>query len=151
MKVLDGLRAEMARWQIAKEVYGKAKVTAEWHVAGWMRSQARPWVPKVRAFAEDGSLELVPQLATRGGAPRQPLLRIDESPSRLMELRLAHQSWQCSQPAACNSRGQLHVLRLLHLSCVHLGLRRNSQCCPWNFSTAWICEPHVHRNLATSG
>ncbi len=60
MKVLDGLREGRNPRQIAGDIWGKARVEAEWHADGWMRSQVRRWIVKAEAMADGGWRELVP-------------------------------------------------------------------------------------------
>ena len=60
-KVLDGLRDGRKPRQIARDIWGVARVEAEWHADGWMRSQVRRWIAKAEAMAEGGWRELVPR------------------------------------------------------------------------------------------
>ena len=61
MKALDGKRAGKTQREIAEDIYGAAKVAAEWHPDGWMRSQIRRWTDKARALVDGGWRDLAPR------------------------------------------------------------------------------------------
>ena len=61
VQVLDGLRKNKTPRRIAEDIWGKARVAAEWNSDSWMRSQVRRWIPKARALADGGWRDLVPR------------------------------------------------------------------------------------------
>ena len=63
MKVLDGLGEERTPRRIAEDIWGEARVAAEWNSDSWMRSQVRRWIPKAEALADGGWRDLVPRHA----------------------------------------------------------------------------------------
>ena len=61
VQVLDGLRKNKTPRRIAEDIWGKARVAAEWNSDSWMRSQVRRWIPKARALADGGWRDLAPR------------------------------------------------------------------------------------------
>ena len=60
MKVLDGLEENKSPRRIAEDIWGEARVRAEWSSDSWMRSQVRRWILKARALAAGGWRDLLP-------------------------------------------------------------------------------------------